>query len=139
MSVIPATTFITRSQFITVCSITGNIVYIRSGSAYGAYNYWGSPVTGATTASLYTVNGNNLYAYDNTLAGGSFQGGWGSVITSPVAMPPGKGFIQTYAGTGTVAFVGTPTQNTINFPVTVTGSNNFNLLSNPYPSALSYS
>jgi hypothetical protein len=120
-------------------TVTGNITYIRSAGAYGSYNYWGSPVTGANTNALFTSYGSNLYAYDNGLAGGSFQGGWGSPITSPVAMTPGKGFIQTYAGNGTVTFVGTANQNAISYPVTVNGSNNFNLLSNPYPSALSYS
>ncbi len=119
-------------------NVIGNIIYKRNGSIYGGYNYWGSPVTGASTNSLQSTFGNNIYAYDNMSAGGSIQGAWGNPITTPVAMLPGKGYIQTYAGNGNVTFTGTPNESTYNFPVTVNVGNNFNLLSNPYPSALSY-
>jgi hypothetical protein len=53
-------------------------------------------------------------------------------------MTPGKGYIQTYAGNGTVTFTGAPNQTGVSIPTTINGSNNFNLLGNPYPAALSY-
>ncbi len=122
-------------------TVTGNINYNRSGSLYGGYNYWSSPVTAATTSVLASNYGNNVYQYDNQIAGSGTnpQLAWGSAITSPTVMTPGRGYIQTYAGNGNVKFVGTSNEGTVNIPVTVNGSNTFNLLGNPYPSALSYS
>jgi hypothetical protein len=54
-------------------------------------------------------------------------------------MELGRGYIQTYAGNGTVTFTGTPTAVDFDFPVTRNGSNTFNLIGNPYPSSLSTS
>lgn len=121
-------------------NVIGNIRYIRTGTSYGNFDYWSSPIINGTTAALSTSFGNNLYEYDNTRPGASsnVQLGWNSApISSPVAMTPGKGFIQSYAGNGTVTFNGLPTQVDLDLPVTVSGSNNFNLVGNPYPSSLS--
>ncbi|MFN5371431.1 MAG: PKD domain-containing protein, partial [Bacteroidia bacterium] len=129
-------------------TVSGTIRYIRSGSLYGKYNYWSSPVSGVTTAVLNTNYGHNLYDYDNTRAGAviNVQKGWDYIpstpeidrITSPVSMTSGKGFIQTYAGDGTVSFIGAPMETTVNIPVTKTSTNGFNLVGNPYPSSISY-
>ena len=119
-------------------TVSGNILYERSGSLYGGFNYWSSPVSGSNTSVLFSNYGNNIYQYDNTIAGGSIQGAWGNPITSSIPMIPGRGYIQTFAGNGTVNFNGPANQNPISFPVTVNGSNNFNLIGNPYPASLSY-
>jgi hypothetical protein len=123
-------------------TVIGNIRYIRSGSSNGNYDYWSSPITNASTAVLNTTLGNNLYNYDNTRSGAStnLQLGWNlGPITSPIPMELGRGYIQTFAGNGTVIFNGTATAVDFDYPVTVSGSNNFNLIGNPYPSSLSIS
>ena len=120
-------------------TVTGNIAYVRTGSLYGRYNYWSSPVASSSTTVLNSSFGNNIYTYNNANTGAASNSllGW-TQITSPTAMTLGKGYIQTYAGNGTVTFTGAPNQTTVNIPATVNGSNNFNLLGNPYPAALSY-
>jgi hypothetical protein len=118
-------------------TVTGNIAYTRAGSSYANYNYWSSPVVGATTATLSSSYGNNVYAYDNTIATIDVQTGWGTPIVAPVVMAAGRGYIQTFAGNGQVTFTGPPREGFLNAPVTV-GLNPFNLVGNPYPSSLSY-
>jgi hypothetical protein len=128
-------------------TVAGNIVYVRSGSLYGGYNYWSSPVTSANTDLLLSNYGNNIYQYNNQNPGSTSNTllGWTAITTGTttavgagITMTPGKGYIQTYAGNGTVTFTGAPNQTSVNIPTTINGSNNFNLLGNPYPAALSY-
>jgi len=128
-------------------TVTGNIVYVRSGSLYGGFNYWSSPIASANTDLLLSNYGNNIYQYNNQNPGSTTNTllGWSSITTgttsipgSGITMTPGKGYIQTFAGNGTVTFTGTPNQSIVSIPTTVNGSNNFNLLGNPYPAALSY-
>jgi hypothetical protein len=130
-------------------NVLGNIRYVRTGSQYGKYDYWSAPIMNATASVLNTQYGNNLYDYDNTRAGAvtDVQKGWDyDDLTPPIdrapaslTMTPGKGFIQTFAGNGEVTFNGLPTQVNLDREVTVNGSNNFNLVGNPYPSALNTS
>jgi len=128
-------------------TVSGNIVYVRTGTVYAGYNYWSSPIGSANTDLLLSNYGNNIYEYNNqnpgsvtnTLLGWSaITSGTTSIPGSGVTMTPGKGYIQTFAGNGSVTFTGTPNQTSVSIPTTVNGTNNFNLLGNPYPAALSY-
>jgi hypothetical protein len=128
-------------------TVSGNIVYVRSGTVYGGYNYWSSPINSANTDLLLSNYGNNIYEYNNQNPGSVTNTllGWSAITTgttsipgSGVTMTTGKGYIQTFAGNGSVTFTGTPNQTSVSIPTTVNGTNNFNLLGNPYPAALSY-
>jgi PKD repeat protein len=139
-----ATTVPTKNYSGTV---SGNIVYVRTGTVYAGYNYWSSPINSANTDLLLSNYGNNIYEYNNQNPGSVTNTllGWSAITTgttsipgSGVTMTPGKGYIQTFAGNGSVTFTGTPNQTSVSIPTTVNGTNNFNLLGNPYPAALSY-
>ncbi|MEX1189694.1 MAG: GEVED domain-containing protein, partial [Bacteroidia bacterium] len=118
--------------------VNGNITYRRqgNGSQY-AYNYWGSPITAGTLASLsapgYIAN---TYEYITSNTTGvdyaGTQAGWNPLGPGDV-MTPGRGYIATGAGLAT--FSGVPNQ--VNTPVvTTSGAINFNLVSNPFPAPL---
>ena len=128
-------------------TVSGNIVYVRNGANYVGYNYWSSPVTSANTDVLLSSYANNIYQYNNQNPGSTSNTllGWTAITigTTPpvgagITMTPGKGYIQTFAGNGTVTFTGAPNQIPVSISTTVNGINNFNLLGNPYPAALSY-
>ncbi len=119
-------------------TVNGSIIYRRSGSVYGMYDYWSSPISNGNTTCLATSYGSNLYTYNNTApgAGANVQLGWGTALSPSTAMQIGRGYIQTYAGNGNVVFNGLPNQVSFDYTPTITGANNFNLIGNPFPSSL---
>jgi hypothetical protein len=114
-------------------SITGTVTVKRAGSAIGLnYNYWSSPITMGSTAFL----GNNRYAYNPSAASATdvtgLRAGW---FVPPPTMTIGRGYIAT--GIGTVSFSGTPNNGSLSYGPLVQGAfTNFNLIGNPFPSAL---
>lgn len=101
------------------------------------YMYWSSPTSNETTGSaLSGSNPNNIYRYNNI-------NGWQNVGGS-TAMTPGVGFIAEgdtngpFPKTQTVNFNGTVNTGTITTSVNTNGFEGFdwNLIGNPYPSAI---
>lgn len=119
---------------------TGNITYKRSTTPVKKYDYtyWSSPVypqtlTGLSLLTLF----DKYFKFDPTI------GNWSNVVSS-TTMDIGKGYIvrapQNFnAVTPAVfnaVFTGTPNNGSITTPIVVSVSN-YNLIGNPYPSALS--
>jgi len=121
-------------------SVTGNITVRRQGSpSTTVYNYWSSPVVNGT------LPGSNGYYYDpaqGTLTNaddntGNGDPGWQSFSG---AMTNGQGYAST--GAGLASFTGVPNNANVTYSVnnptgSIPGSSNFNLIGNPYPSAIS--
>jgi hypothetical protein len=127
---------------------TGSIIYKRKAQAMNNfdYTYWSSPVTGQTLQNLspntiidkYFSFANNNWVYEN----------YNAVMT-----PPGKGYIIRVPKPGIyslpvgnpetvtmpyaqpVQFEGTP--NNGSYPLTIDPAGSYNLIGNPYPSAMS--
>jgi hypothetical protein len=120
----------------------GNITYKRNTSSiFNNYDfvYWGSPMSNHSLGSIWM--GSNLadtfYSY-NTI------NGW-QIETATTNMIPGKGYITRarngYNGFSIGSFwqgvfSGVPNNGEINLEVTTTGTNDENLISNPYPSTI---
>jgi hypothetical protein len=117
-------------------SVSGNVIIRRTGnSGSTSYNYWSSPINSASLGLL----GGNKYKYDPSAATGTdvdgLRAGW---IGAGSTMTIGRGYIAT--GTGTATFTGVPNNGPISFgPLTLATHTNFNLIGNPYPSAISAS
>ncbi|QBZ98077.1 T9SS sorting signal type C domain-containing protein [Flavobacterium sangjuense] len=116
---------------------TGNITYKRKTTDLKQYDYtyWSSPVTAATLSQLAT---NSLfYSYNSSSNGWTYQ-------TGSTVMTPGVGYIGrapsnlTYNPTQIVetTFTGVPNNGVINVPVIKTSVPSYNLIGNPYPSAI---
>ena len=123
-------------------NITGNITYRRQGNpSQLVFNFWSSPITAGTLASLtapsYVAN---TYEYNTALTTGldydGTQLGWAQLGPSAV-MTPGRGYIATGAGLAT--FNGAPNQTDITYTpgIGVGAVNTFNLVGNPYPCPIS--
>lgn len=116
-------------------TVTGNIVVRRQGNASSTvYNYWSTPVAGGI------LPGSNGYQYNSTagtLANGDDNVGTGDPGWSSFsgAMTPGRGYAST--GGGLASFVGPANDDDIPYGVTVAPGTPFNLVGNPYPSAIS--
>lgn len=115
---------------------SGNINYKRNTTSIlnTDYVYWSSPVAGFTLGGIQT--GTLYYSFNAT--GNSWVGGSASTV-----MTAGKGYIVRGAGTGfttgvpfvkTVTFTGQPNNGV--FTAAIGGANTFNLIGNPYPSAI---
>ena len=122
-------------------TVSGNIVVKRVGNGSGGFNGWSTPVVGGN------LPGSNGYSYNSTLGtnGGADDNnpdpdpGW---VSQSGTMTGGKGYFSTNGGS--VTFTGTA--NNGNYNPTVTGSAEplaslnapsfFNLIGNPYPSAI---
>jgi hypothetical protein len=125
-------------------SVTGNVLVRRNGDTGPAiYNYWSSPVSGATLLSigvngLSTGSASNTYEYNPAGATGSdvagLRQGW-ILRNFNTPMVVGKGYITTSAGN--VAFTGPVNNGNINRPLTLGAFTRFNLVGNPYPCAIS--
>lgn len=117
-------------------SVVGTVKIQRTGTSSGiSYNYWSSPIT---SASLNTLGG-NIYRYEPSSASGAdvegLRAGW---VSPGSVMTPGRGYISTGAGTAT--FNGIPNNGSISFgPLVQATFTDFNLIGNPYPSAISAS
>jgi len=113
----------------------GAITYMRTTKPMirSDYTYWSSPVSGQTLAALSV---SDRYFYFDA----AVSNYWAS-IANTATMTPGMGYIitapqtfdlvtpQTYAA----SFSGVPNNGTITVPIV---SGKFNLIGNPYPSAL---
>jgi hypothetical protein len=118
----------------------GKILYKRDSQPVRMldYTYWSSPVVGVTpfqfspgTPSIRVYHWNHLtQAWVNGIANSPMVAGKGYIIRAPDGYPS--------TGTGTVfqgSFLGVPNNGLITVP-SQGGSANWNLLGNPYPSAL---
>jgi fibronectin-binding autotransporter adhesin len=116
-------------------NVTGNVKVQRTGTSANAYNYWSSPISNGNVSVL----GGNRYFYNPTSAtSSSAQGlrqGW---LPATGSMTNGRGYIAT--ASGTVTFNGPANNGSINYgPLSLGTFTNFNLIGNPYPSAISAS
>lgn len=123
----------------------GAITYKRKTTPVRRYDftYWGSPVTGQTLVGM-----SPLTLADKYFKWDAVNQAWIVVNGGGETMLPGTGYIvrapQTYAieGAGqvyTASFTGVPNNGVVRTPISgVAGGEeaHFNLLSNPYPSAL---
>jgi hypothetical protein len=104
------------------------------------YNYWSSPVTGCT---LQQLSPNTLF--DKYFSFNPVINNWASHLYGAQIMEPGKGYIirapqgwsQTNATAGVYegTFTGVPTNGTVSATVKK-GAGSYNLIGNPYPSAI---
>lgn len=116
---------------------TGNITYVRASAPVVRYDYsyWSTPVSPQTLgAASPSTSWDGFYSYSGT----AWQ--W---APSATVMGVGRGYIirvplsysTSIPSSQIVNFVGVPNNGTYTVPV-VGGSNQLNLLGNPYPSAL---
>lgn len=119
----------------------GSVIINRNtnGSALG-YSFVGSPV--ASDAGITGANlGSITYSYDETLAYAA-TGGPRWVNASTTQLVPGIGYAQ--AGQSTISFIGIPNDgdivvNGLTYSAGTANEQGWNLLSNPYPAAISAS
>lgn len=123
---------------------TGNITYKRATTPIFKfdYTYWSTPVSPQILLNVSPSSPTNLFLQYNSV-GNAWQ-----YIVSPgtTTMVPGKGYICRAPLSYPVSpatplayiasFVGVPNNGIVTLPITG-GANQFNLLGNPYPSALS--
>lgn len=125
------------------------------------YVYWSSPVVSFSSSAISPgTNAGYIYKWAPTVANGTYASDFGKWVGGNEIMALGKGYIvrgpDAYTATHqnyTATFVGTPNNGVINTPIqrsTYTGApyvgptttmvtlndDNWNLLGNPYPSAL---
>ena len=125
------------------------------------YVYWSSPVANFSSSAISPgTNAGYIYKWAPTVANGTYASDFGKWVGGNEIMALGKGYIvrgpDAYTATHqnyTATFVGTPNNGVINTPIqrsTYTGTpyvgptttmvtlndDNWNLLGNPYPSAL---
>jgi hypothetical protein len=131
---------------------SGNIVYKRTTTTLANnydFVYWGSPVASQTLGTIWMASnwGDTFYYFNAT--GNSWAG-----ATASTVMTPGIGYIsrsrngqpgtdynsvETTFNTGgswTAKFFVVPNNGTVNIPIVKTANTPYNLIANPYPSAL---
>lgn len=138
----------------------GNITYKRNASIRKVdYVYWSSPVSNFHVNALSPGTPASVRFFWNTTVANT-NGGFGNWNTANEIMTPGKGYIvrgpnnfNTTLQTFTASFTGIPNNGDISIPisrgnytgtdyagtngVTITNmDDNFNLIGNPYPSAI---
>lgn len=144
----------------TPANFTGNITMQRYVSGAQGYRYVGAAVSGATLADLtpeiqmdgFTGSTNptywaNVYSY-NEAATGTFATGWTKPTNVTDALTMGKGFALYLYSVNipvTLDLVGPPNTGNQSLPVTYSNNSpdgtygdNWNLLSNPYPSSIDW-
>lgn len=134
---------------------TGNVVYQRTAMARNLdYVYWSSPIA---TFNVNNLPNNYRYIWNTTIV--NTNGGQGNWVAASGNMVAGKGYIARASNGSatpvatTTTFVGVPNNGVINMPIvrgslegldyagtngiTITRfSDNWNLVGNPYPSAI---
>ncbi len=117
-------------------TVTGRVNVRRIGSSsLNIYNFWSSPISNGSVNSL----GQNRFQYSPSAATGTdvegLRAGWQSASG---AMTVGRGYIATASNTAN--FNGFANNGSLSVGPLVNGSfTSFNLIGNPYPSALSAS
>jgi hypothetical protein len=120
-------------------SNSGNITYKRVSTPIKKFDYiyWSSPVTPQALIN-FSPNSTMFYYFNSAIGNWTFANaiipmvaGKGYLIRAPDVAPFNVTTTNTFAG----SFVGVPNTGNISIPV-IGGSNQFNLLGNPYPSAL---
>ncbi|MFN5372642.1 MAG: PKD domain-containing protein, partial [Bacteroidia bacterium] len=115
-------------------NVSGRVTVQRTGqTSTTSYNFWSSPISNGNVTSL----GGNRYFYNpNGATANDVEGlrqGWTAATGS---MTNGRGYIAT--GTGTANFNGFANNGNVTFGPTILGTHTaFNLVGNPYPSAIS--
>jgi hypothetical protein len=131
---------------------SGNVRVIRLTTPVyrNDYTYWSSPLTEASGFTLFNLSPNTMF---NKYLRWNFAGAtqsWQIVLNGVDVMTPGSGYIVrppiTYALEGaadaspenyTATFFGVPNNGDVTHPISgSTTVNRYNLLGNPYPSAL---
>lgn len=122
---------------------TGTIFYRRNSTPMVSYDYtyWSSPVAGQVLGSFspYTNIGRfyiwnaTVYNWQSVAATSTFVAGRGYIIRAPSIAPFNTVTPQVFNG----VFRGVPHNGPVTAPVVFSGTNDMNLLGNPYPSAIS--
>jgi len=107
------------------------------------FTYWSSPVNTTIGQAFATVDPNRIFQWD--LPSSTSIGDWAPVLSS-ANMIPAKGYISEapnttpIGGTHSVIFTGNPNNGIVDIPVGFNNDNltysDFNLIGNPYPSAI---
>jgi hypothetical protein len=125
---------------------SGSVIYKRNAQPMNNfdYTYWSSPVVGQTLKALspntiidkYFSFGTTYWVYEDVNAVMS-PPGKGYIIRTPkpgvYGMPYPETVVMPYAQP--VQFIGVPNNGSYNLPINTSGS--YNLIGNPYPSAMS--
>jgi len=99
----------------------------------GRYWYIGSPVTGALSGVFNAMGDNKLWYFDEV------AGNYSEVITNGISLNVMQGFVARLGATETINFTGALNTGDKAYPLTATSPNfyeGFNLVSNPFPSAV---
>jgi hypothetical protein len=144
----PATTamiFENNSSLIQINDVanSGPITYRRNSTPMVTYDYtyWSSPVAnqnfGVFSPNTFTFRfylwDTGSYSWANVSTASSFVAGIGYIIRAPEIAPFNTVTPNIYNG----VFSGVPHNGDITVPIVVNGTNDRNLLGNPYPSAIS--
>ncbi|MBD3581250.1 hypothetical protein [Flavobacterium selenitireducens] len=136
-------TFENNASLVQLNDVTnsGSIVYKRDTTPIRKfdYTYWSSPVQNELLLNVSPLTrSDKFFWFDAQLYG------WVNADAATTTMESGKGYIlrgpNDYSQTMPVVyhanFEGVPNNGEITVPVFVNGANDFNLLGNPYPSAI---
>lgn len=115
---------------------TGTIYITRNipdGASSGVYYFWSSPVNGGTGGRIGAggvLSGSVMYKYNM----GGNDGSDYVWVGSGEEMTAGRGYAV--AGTNSATFYGTPNNGTININIRKEAGDSYNIVGNPYPSAI---
>ena len=131
-------------------SVTGNVVVQRYFDGVGdVWRNLGTPINGATVSQItgagFTINGNDLAYYDESVTGG-VDNGWVLQSTFGSSISNSRGYsmwTRTEEMPVTINFTGTMNQQTQSMPLTYTNSGSptddgWNLINNPFPSTVDW-